>query len=120
MVAKKFSPYKNLKGNYAMKTLSKKQTLNTLLAGAVTLAALGGIYSANAMGIGEGQEKCYGVVKAGMNDCASSDGAHSCGAQATADAMATDWVSVPKGLCEKLANGSTEPVVVPTPDAPKE
>ena len=98
----------------------KKQTLNTLLAGAVTLAALGGFSSANAMGVGEGQEKCYGVVKAGMNDCASSDGAHSCGAQAKADGLGTEWVTVPKGLCAKLVNGSTEPVAAAPADAKAE
>ena len=31
------------------------------------------------------KEKCYGVAKAGQNDCASSDGAHSCAGQAVSD-----------------------------------
>ncbi len=95
----------------------KKQTINTLLAGAVTMAALGGFSSAKAMGVGEDQEKCYGVVKAGMNDCASSDGKHSCGAQAPTDGMATEWVTVPKGLCAKLVNGSIEPKTAETAPA---
>lgn len=97
----------------------KKQTLNTLLAGAVALATLGTISSAQAgMGVGENEEKCYGVAKAGMNDCASSDGAHGCGAQAKSDAMGTEWVTVPKGLCAKLANGSLEPIAAAAAEAP--
>jgi len=49
-------------------------------------------------------EKCYGVAKAGKNDCAGA--AHSCAGQSTMDAAGKDWISVPKGTCEKLATGS--------------
>ncbi|MDE1153819.1 MAG: DUF2282 domain-containing protein [Micavibrio sp.] len=49
-------------------------------------------------------EKCYGVVKAGKNDCKTA--AHSCAGSATADGGA-DWLNVPAGLCDKLANGTT-------------
>jgi len=49
-------------------------------------------------------EKCYGVAKAGKNDCAGA--AHSCAGQAKVDGGGKDWVTVPKGTCEKLANGS--------------
>lgn len=52
-----------------------------------------------------GTEKCYGVVKAGKNDCAS--GAHSCAGAATKDGSAAEWISVPAGLCAKIVNGST-------------
>lgn len=48
-------------------------------------------------------ENCYGVVKAGKNDCKA--GAHSCAGAATADGGA-EWVKVPTGLCEKLVGGS--------------
>lgn len=54
------------------------------------------------------KEKCYGVVKAGANDCASADGAHSCAGQASEDANANEWVLVPEGLCDKLSGGSKE------------
>lgn len=52
------------------------------------------------------KEKCYGVVKAGKNDCGSKDGSHSCAGQAKADGDANEWVFVPKGLCDKLVGGS--------------
>ena len=47
------------------------------------------------------QEKCYGVAKAGQNDCASSNGSHTCAGQAKTDNDATEWKNVPKGTCEK-------------------
>jgi uncharacterized membrane protein len=47
------------------------------------------------------QEKCYGVAKAGQNDCASSSGSHTCAGQAKTDNDPTEWKNVPKGTCEK-------------------
>jgi uncharacterized membrane protein len=47
-------------------------------------------------------EKCFGVAKAGMNDCASG---HSCAGTATKDRAATDFIYVPKGTCDKIAGG---------------
>lgn len=49
--------------------------------------------------------KCYGVVKAGMNDCATATA--SCAGNATKDKQADAFVLVPEGLCEKLVGGST-------------
>ena len=46
------------------------------------------------------QEKCFGVAKAGQNDCATAT--HGCAGQAKADKGATDWKLVAKGTCEKL------------------
>jgi uncharacterized membrane protein len=49
-------------------------------------------------------EKCYGVAKAGKNDCAGA--AHACAGQSKVDGGGKDWITVPKGTCEKLTNGS--------------
>lgn len=49
-----------------------------------------------------GKEKCYGVAKAGQNDCANLAGTHSCAAQATVDNDPGEWVVVAKGTCEAL------------------
>ena len=49
-------------------------------------------------------EKCFGVAKAGKNDCAGP--AHACAGQAKVDAGGKEFLSVPKGTCEKLAGGS--------------
>ncbi len=53
-------------------------------------------------------EKCFGVAKAGKNDCSSNKSAHSCAGQATKNNDAQDFVAVPKGTCEKLAGGMAE------------
>jgi uncharacterized membrane protein len=52
-------------------------------------------------------EKCYGVVKAGQNDCQTAT--HSCAGTSTADNQGDAWVYVPAGTCGKLAGGSMEP-----------
>ncbi len=51
-----------------------------------------------------GTEKCYGVAKAGKNDCGTSK--HSCAGQAKADGAGDEWIKVPKGTCERLVGGS--------------
>ena len=50
-------------------------------------------------------EKCYGVVKAGMNDCAANG--HSCAGQSNTDDDANEWVYLPDGACNKLTGGNT-------------
>ena len=52
-------------------------------------------------------EKCYGIVKAGMNDCATA--AQSCAGSATKDRQSDAFLFVPKGLCEKIAGGVKKP-----------
>lgn len=72
------------------------------LTGAV--ATIGAVSQAEA---GKGNnEKCYGVSKAGTNDCGTAH--HSCAGQSAADNASDEWVYVPKGLCAKLTGGSLE------------
>ena len=52
-------------------------------------------------------EKCYGVAKAGKNDCQTAT--HSCAGTSTTDADASSWIYLPTGTCEKLAGGSLQP-----------
>jgi uncharacterized membrane protein len=52
-------------------------------------------------------EKCYGVVKAGKNDCAANG--HACAGQSKKDRDGGEWLSVPKGTCERLVGGSLTP-----------
>ena len=51
-------------------------------------------------------EKCFGIAKAGMNDCSSNKAAHSCAGQATRSNDPMDFVAVPKGTCNKIAGGT--------------
>ncbi len=55
------------------------------------------------------KEKCYGIAKAGKNDCASADASHSCAGQAKADNGQSDWKYVAKGTCEKEGGKTTPP-----------
>lgn len=51
-----------------------------------------------------GMEKCYGVVKAGMNDCGNAQ--HNCGGEAKINSAKNEWVNMPTGLCNKIVGGS--------------
>ncbi len=51
-------------------------------------------------------EKCFGIAKAGMNDCSSNKSVHSCAGQASKNNDPQDFVAVPKGTCEKIAGSS--------------
>jgi uncharacterized membrane protein len=48
-------------------------------------------------------EKCYGIAKAGKNDCAGV--AHACAGQSHVDNSAADFVEVPEGTCDKIVGG---------------
>jgi len=50
-------------------------------------------------------EKCFGIAKAGKNDCSSNKSAHACAGQATKNNDPMDFVAVPKGTCDKIAGG---------------
>jgi uncharacterized membrane protein len=52
-------------------------------------------------------EKCYGVSKAGKNDCAGAG--HACAGQSKTDRAPTEWIKLPKGTCERLVGGSLTP-----------
>ena len=50
-------------------------------------------------------EKCYGIAKAGGNDCAST-GANSCGGSSKVKGDKKAWIYVPEGYCERIVGGS--------------
>lgn len=54
------------------------------------------------------KEKCYGIVKAGKNDCGSADGSHSCAGLAKTDGDYNEWVLLPAGTCDRIIGGSLE------------
>ncbi len=51
-------------------------------------------------------EKCYGVVKAGKNDCQTATSA--CAGTSTEDGQRDAWLLVPEGTCERLVGGTTD------------
>ncbi|WP_203454274.1 DUF2282 domain-containing protein [Legionella sp. MW5194] len=52
-------------------------------------------------------EKCYGIVKAGMNDCATAKA--SCAGSATEDRQADAFILLPSGVCERIVGGQLTP-----------
>ena len=80
---------------------------------AMIAAALGSLLALGALSTpvhaadAAGKEKCYGVAKAGKNDCAS--GAHACAAQSSKDNSPKEFIAVPKGTCERIVGGSLTP-----------
>jgi len=89
-----------------------KQTL------AVTAFALAAITAGAAMAQDKGavpkdKEKCYGVSKAGQNDCAAGPGT-TCAGTAKADYQGNAWKLVAKGTCTTIKTpkgmGSLEPM----------
>ena len=76
-------------------------TSRALIASALgAVVALGALSAAPASAAEK--EKCYGIAKAGQNDCASTAGTHSCAGQAKVDKDPNDWKYVAKGSCEKM------------------
>ena len=77
-------------------TAFNQLALAAAVAGALSLAA------SPVFAGGEGKEKCYGVAKAGENDCASAAGTHYCAGTATTSLDGQDWKYAAKGTCEKM------------------
>lgn len=57
---------------------------------------------------GKPKEKCYGIAKAGSNDCGNLSGTHSCAGQSTIDFHEGDWFYVPVGTCRDLKGLSAD------------
>jgi uncharacterized membrane protein len=53
-----------------------------------------------------GKERCYGITKAGQNDCGTSK--HACATLGKVDRDPEDWKLVASGTCVKLG-GKREP-----------
>jgi len=52
-------------------------------------------------------EKCYGIAKAGTNDCFTAKNA--CGATSEADRQGDAWIYLQAGVCERIVGGSLDP-----------
>jgi uncharacterized membrane protein len=67
---------------------------------AATAATLMTLALASAPAAAAEKEKCFGIAKAGQNDCAS--GAHSCAGQSKVDMDKVEWKYVAKGTCKDM------------------
>jgi len=83
----------------------KTSIAHTALLGMFALSAMAGAQQAVAGK--KDMEKCYGVVKAGKNDCQTSSS--SCAGTSETDNKPTAFIVLPKGSCEKITGGSLKP-----------
>ena len=86
--------------------MNNRHILSTAIGSLLVLGLAGG--NANAADKKMEMEKCFGIAKAGMNDCSSNKAAHACAGQATISNDPMDFVAVPKGTCNKIAGGMAE------------
>jgi len=86
--------------------ISKRLTTGAALSVAVAAALYGMYKSVEAFSraaqpsAGGETEKCFGVAKAGQNDCSTAK--HGCNGQSTVDFDPEEYKLVPKGTCEKI------------------
>ena len=73
-----------------------------------SVLALGLIAQVSAADDKMGKEKCFGIAKAGANDCANLSGTHSCAGQSTAEHGADEWKYVAKGTCASLGGKTAD------------
>ena len=82
--------------------MNKKVLIGSAIATALTIAAA---TSSFVVADEAAMEKCYGVAKAGKNDCKAGAGT-SCAGTSTKDGQGNSWMYLPKGTCDKIVGGS--------------
>ena len=82
--------------------LNHRLVVSSALASVLALGLAGQAGAQMPKDPGKSSEKCYGVAKAGQNDCANQSGTHSCAGQSKADMSLDDWKYVPTGTCAAL------------------
>jgi uncharacterized membrane protein len=81
-----------------------KTAINTVFILTTASFSASAIADHSATSAPDGMEKCYGIAKAGMNDCGTA--AQSCAGEVKQDKQADAYLFLPKGLCEKIAGSS--------------
>jgi uncharacterized membrane protein len=77
--------------------MDQKTLVAAAVAGLFALGAQGGAFAQD-----KGQEKCWGVSKAGQNDCGSNKTAHSCAGHSKMDYDPDDFKVVKAGTCVQM------------------
>ena len=80
--------------------------IRSALASVLALGALTAAHSAP-VAVDPSKDKCFGIAKAGQNDCAA--GKHACAGQSTVDNDPMSWKYVAKGTCEKVGGKEMAP-----------
>ena len=88
--------------------MNKQLFIRSALASVLAVGAISAAHAAP-VAADSSKEKCFGIAKAGKNDCASATGSHSCAGTATKDNDAGDWNYVDKGTCAKMGGSMMAP-----------
>ncbi len=83
--------------------MDKQTVLRSAFASLMAITAV----TASTTALAADKEKCYGVAKAGANDCSNASGTHSCAGQGKADMDSGEWKYVATGTCEQMGGGKT-------------
>ncbi len=83
--------------------MNQRLILSSALASALALGLVGTVVAQE-----KAKEKCYGMAKAGQNDCANLAGSHSCAGQSKVDSDPGEWKYVPKGTCKDMKGMTAE------------
>lgn len=81
--------------------MDKRQFIKTAASSLLALGIVAAAAPSQAAGMGN-MEKCFGVAKAGQNDCGGLSGLHSCKGSATTSYDPGDFKAVPTGTCSKM------------------
>jgi len=79
--------------------MNQRLIVSSALASALALGLVGQVAAQDK---GKDKEKCYGIAKAGQNDCANLSGSHSCAGQSKVSDDAGEWKYVAKGSCKGM------------------
>ncbi|MDH4059975.1 MAG: DUF2282 domain-containing protein [Aquincola sp.] len=82
--------------------MNHRLAVSSALASVIAMGLASQVVAGPAKDPGKSHEKCYGIAKAGQNDCANLAGTHSCAGQTKADNDAGDWKYVPVGTCKDM------------------
>lgn len=83
--------------------MKTKLIVASALAAVVSLPLIAAAQSGPAETPSFKSEKCYGVAKAGKNDCQTNTS--SCAGTSKRDSQADAWIYVPAGTCARLVGG---------------
>jgi uncharacterized membrane protein len=83
--------------------MNQRLIVSSALASVLALGIVGQVAAQD-----KGKEKCYGIAKAGQNDCANLAGTHTCAGQNKVDNDPGEWKYVAKGTCKSMSGLTLE------------
>lgn len=84
--------------------MDKRQFIKTAASSLLVMGIIGAVPASQAASM----EKCFGVAKAGQNDCAGLSGLHSCKGSSTVSYEPGDFKVVPTGTCATMGGLTME------------